>query len=119
MGIDFQTIQSLRELNTVGAPDIVQELVALFKDSAPESIRKMKNAAEGGGVVSLIYDEAHTLKSSSANLGALKMSQICKDIELHKTNFDSVKLSEQLKFLAVECAQVLSELDEFLKAPCP
>ncbi len=78
--IDRQALMNLRKLQMDGEPDIVQELGSMYLLRTPSRIAAMKDAmvrsdAEG------LRREAHNLKSSSANLGALRLSYLCKDLE--------------------------------------
>jgi PAS domain S-box-containing protein len=79
--LDQQALDELRKLQMDGEPDIVQELGGMFLDRAPARINAMKDALARGDAGSL-KREAHNLKSSSANLGALRLSGLCKDLEI-------------------------------------
>jgi signal transduction histidine kinase/DNA-binding response OmpR family regulator/HPt (histidine-containing phosphotransfer) domain-containing protein len=74
------------------AMDVVEELrdvmgseylglVRLFLEDAPTHIDRLKTAAAANDIASMVAP-SHTLKSSSANLGALALSAIAKRIEL-------------------------------------
>ncbi|MDM7913098.1 MAG: response regulator, partial [Methanotrichaceae archaeon] len=79
--IDQQALAELRKLQMEGEPDIVQELGSMFLERAPARISAMKEALARGDAGAL-KREAHNLKSSSANLGALRLSGLCKDLEI-------------------------------------
>jgi len=55
-------------------------LIRLFLQDAPEHIRRLEAAAAANNIPALVAP-AHTLKSSSANLGALGLSAVAKRIE--------------------------------------
>jgi HPt (histidine-containing phosphotransfer) domain-containing protein len=57
-----------------------RNLVKLFLEDAPTHIEKLRVAAEAGDIAGMVAP-AHTLKSSSANLGALALSSVAKRIE--------------------------------------
>jgi HPt (histidine-containing phosphotransfer) domain-containing protein len=63
-----------------GEPDILVELGGLFMEKAPLRIKAIKDALVKADAEAL-YKEAHNLKSSSANLGAMQRSEICKELE--------------------------------------
>ena len=69
-------VDDLREI--MGAE--FDSLVRVFLEDAPRSIARLRQAAEGGEV-DLMVGPAHTLKSTSANLGAMELSAIAKLIE--------------------------------------
>jgi signal transduction histidine kinase/CheY-like chemotaxis protein/HPt (histidine-containing phosphotransfer) domain-containing protein len=56
-------------------------LVRLFLEDAPSHIERLKSAAASNDIAAMVAP-SHTLKSSSANLGALALSAIAKRIEL-------------------------------------
>ena len=56
-------------------------LIKLFLEDAPTHIQKLEAAAATNDLPGLVAP-AHTLKSSSANLGALALSSVAKRIEL-------------------------------------
>ena len=74
------------------APEVLEELEAvmgaeylglikLFLEDAPKQIQQLEQAAADNNIHGMIAP-AHTLKSSSANLGALALSAIAKRIEV-------------------------------------
>jgi signal transduction histidine kinase/DNA-binding response OmpR family regulator/HPt (histidine-containing phosphotransfer) domain-containing protein len=74
------------------APEIIEELrammgdeysslVKLFLEDAPKQIAQLEEAAASNNILGMI-GPAHTLKASSANLGALALAAIAKRIEL-------------------------------------
>jgi signal transduction histidine kinase/CheY-like chemotaxis protein/HPt (histidine-containing phosphotransfer) domain-containing protein len=74
------------------APEVLEELEAvmggeymglikLFLEDAPKQIQQLEQAAAENNIHGMIAP-AHTLKSSSANLGALALSAIAKRIEI-------------------------------------
>lgn len=82
----MEIIESLRELGGDDDPGLVFELIDLYLEDAPERIGEIKQALENDDF-DLLERAAHTLKSSSANIGALGLSSICADLEaLARTN---------------------------------
>jgi signal transduction histidine kinase/CheY-like chemotaxis protein/HPt (histidine-containing phosphotransfer) domain-containing protein len=78
--IDRAVIESLRELGGEEDSGLLMELIELFLADAPKHVQAMTEALESGDVEAL-ERAAHTLKSSSANLGALGLSRLCLEIE--------------------------------------
>lgn len=74
--IDPETIQGLRELGGDDEPELLAELIQIFLEDAPQ---RMKDITEGlaHGDLTRVERGAHTLKSSSANIGALGLSDLC------------------------------------------
>lgn len=78
--LDKSVLASLRELQEEGEPDIVAEVGDLFLKHAPLKIAAIKKAASEGNAKALEM-AAHSLKSSSSYIGAMKLSAISKELE--------------------------------------
>ncbi|MEM7515384.1 MAG: Hpt domain-containing protein [Planctomycetota bacterium] len=78
--IDLSVIEMLRELGGDDDPGLVVELIDLFLADAPSRIEEIQTGLRTGDF-ELLERAAHTLKSSSANLGARELSQICLELE--------------------------------------
>jgi HPt (histidine-containing phosphotransfer) domain-containing protein len=83
--LDRSVLASLRELQEDGEPDIVAEVGGLFIEHAPRKIAAIKKAASEGNAKALEV-AAHSLKSSSSYVGALKLSAFSKELEFMGRN---------------------------------
>jgi CheY-like chemotaxis protein/HPt (histidine-containing phosphotransfer) domain-containing protein len=78
--LDSAALDNLRE--TVGGDDeFLVELVETFLEDAPQMLADMRKAAEIGDAPSLRL-AAHSLKSNSAEFGAMSLSALCKELEM-------------------------------------
>lgn len=75
--IDKQVVEDLIEI----MGDDFVELLQIYLQDTPKNLRLMKQAAENMDFENLVTP-AHSLKSSSANVGAMSLSGIAKEIEL-------------------------------------
>ena len=78
--IDFQILQNLSELDDDDDPNFLRDLINIYLSDAPQHLKTMKEAVILGDADSLKL-ASHTLKSSSANLGAVSFSEVCKELE--------------------------------------
>lgn len=79
--IDFTILDELKSaLQVSGKPDVLIELLTLFLESAEELAKKIYPALKNRDLQTLA-DAAHSLKSSSANVGAHQLSALCLEIE--------------------------------------
>ncbi|KVV44449.1 hybrid sensor histidine kinase/response regulator [Burkholderia territorii] len=78
--IDRKALDALRALQRPGRPDVLTRIIDQFALDAPRLIRDMRAAVEAGDADALKL-AAHTLKSSSANVGAHRLSARCREIE--------------------------------------
>ncbi|MBI9090187.1 MAG: response regulator [Desulfobacterium sp.] len=79
--IDRQVLQELRELQIQGEPDVVQRVVNAYLITSKQLIAKMKQALSTENFSSL-QQSAHGLKSSSANIGAMALSEMNRQLEV-------------------------------------
>ena len=69
-----------RRIQQMGQPDIVVEIIESYLKSALPLVQKMRAAlalGDGGA----LWRAAHTMKSSSGSVGAMKMAKICQELE--------------------------------------
>jgi len=77
--IDRKTLDAL--LDSLGGDvDFLKELVDAYLDSTPGLFAAMRQAAAAGDAAGL-QRAAHTLKTGSANMGALALAALCKQLE--------------------------------------
>ena len=78
--INMSFIDNIRAIQQKGAPDLVDKLVTLYLTQASTIIKTLGSAVEEKNTQD-IFHLAHKLKSSSANVGALYLSSLLKDLE--------------------------------------
>lgn len=78
--LDQRVLQRLKDLGGDDDPGLFLELIDIFLQDAPQRIDEIRRGLEQGDV-KLLERAAHTLKSSSANIGALQFAALCKRIE--------------------------------------
>jgi HPt (histidine-containing phosphotransfer) domain-containing protein len=77
--IDQATFDQLVEI-TGGDLDFVDELIDTYLDDAQTQLRGLEAAVAGGDVGELVRP-AHSLKSGSMNVGALRLGALCRTLE--------------------------------------
>jgi len=115
-GLDAATLDAIRSLNQAGAPDLLQQLVAVFREEAPDMLARIEGAVQAHEAGAL-RDNAHRLKSSSANIGALRLADLSRDLEeLGRSGLpqDSTGPMEQLR---EEYARVQKALEALTAGP--
>src|SRR5690606_6175853 len=75
--IDHEVLDELRAL--LGGE--VDRLIDVFLEDTPRLVSTLEAAASNGPDYAALRDAAHSLKSSSANLGAMSLSAAAKRIE--------------------------------------
>ncbi len=64
----------------MGDADIVHDLIDVFVDDTTNKIQAMQQAIEQGQA-QVLFQAAHALKGSSAQIGALHLSTLCENVE--------------------------------------
>ena len=78
--IDRKVHDEIRALEGEGNRGLLERIINLYLTAAPGLVEGILSAAEKGDTESLLR-AAHTLKSSSANVGATGLSGLCRKIE--------------------------------------
>jgi HPt (histidine-containing phosphotransfer) domain-containing protein len=78
--LDELALSRLRELDPDGRHGVLQRVLSAFEASLVRMLAQLAAERDNGnaGVVSMVV---HTLKSSSASVGALHLSKSCADVE--------------------------------------
>jgi PAS domain S-box-containing protein len=78
--IDATVIQAFRVEAGENAAEFLTELIDCYLEESPKYLQTMKAAAVNGNALAVLKI-AHTLKSSSAALGATKLANLCQELE--------------------------------------
>jgi len=112
--LDLDVIASLRELGGEDDPGLLLELVGLFLTDAPTYVSEIVTGFEGSDLAR-VQRASHTLKSSSANMGAMGLSGLARTIEGVAKTADMELLRElqgELQAVYQETAEALSGLQQ-------
>lgn len=91
--LDMNALARIRGLDPGGSTAILAKIITIYLDTSPEQISALKQAyaQENRDVV---RKTAHSLKSSSANLGAETLSAVCKRLEIQAIDAQWQDLSD-------------------------
>ena len=78
--LDAACMAELRALDPDGKAQLVKRVLATYQASLAKLVAQLQ-LARGEGAWDQVSRVAHTLKSSSASIGALALSSLCADIE--------------------------------------
>ncbi|MBK7642169.1 MAG: Hpt domain-containing protein [Planctomycetes bacterium] len=102
-------IHGLRELGGDEEPGLLDELIDLYLSDAPQRMRDIEGSLCSGDW-KLLERAAHTLKSASANIGALGLSALCKELESSARSQDGKVCTDLYQRSAEYYARVESAL---------
>ncbi len=78
--VDLAVLSTCEKIQLDGEPDLIVELIDLYLEDARRRLAVMKLSLAKRNWLS-VKREAHSLRGSSGNLGALQMALICDAIE--------------------------------------
>lgn len=115
-GLDPQALDRLRELDPDGRHGVVHRVLTAFEGSLARMCTVLEAQAAAtvadAGVVSGI---AHTLKSSSASVGAPELARACAEVEKHLRLDPGRELAPDIQRLLVESAAALLAVRAMLR----
>jgi HPt (histidine-containing phosphotransfer) domain-containing protein len=115
--LDPEAIRRLRELDPSGGNKLLERVVAAFSSSLDRLLPDLERARAPENAtpdLAVIRHVSHTLKSSSASLGALALSARCADIEAMARDGRVEGLPEQLDAMLLDIQQVRAALAALL-----
>lgn len=78
--LDASTLETLRKLRRDGQPDLLAQLFRIYLADSPRLAEIVRTAAAKSDTPAFTK-AAHTLKSSSANIGARRFSALCSQLQ--------------------------------------
>jgi two-component system, sensor histidine kinase and response regulator len=107
--LDRPVLDQLGKVLTNGKPELLARVINLYLVESPKIMQKLKKAA-GAGDAPAIANSAHSLKSSSANVGASVLSRYCEDIEASARRADTEEARKILAKAETEHGRVQTAL---------
>ena len=111
--LDAEALERLRELDPRGENQLLRRVIKAFETSAARLVPQVQEAMRSGDHAGVRH-VAHTLKSSSASIGAMKLSQLCADIETRIRTDRLDQLEPRVEALCAEVHIVLDALKRLL-----
>ncbi len=107
--LDAAALTRLRELDPGGRAGLLKRVLQTYTQSLERVIVPWRAARAAGDAQSLRH-MAHTLKSSSASVGALALSALCADVEARLRDGRLEGTEAQLDALVAEAERILAGL---------
>ena len=112
--LDAAALARLRELDPSGANKLLERVIAAYMKSLDRLLPELAAARGAALDLAVVRHVSHTLKSSSASLGALALAQRCAEIETLARNGQSDRLEPLLDPMLTEIAEVRLALTALL-----
>ena len=107
--LDETVLDSIRALQQDDMPDILSELIEIYLKESERLIRELSLSVENSDAEGMARS-AHSLKSSSGNMGAMVLSGLCKDMEENGRRQKTANAAEEYPRLFAEYQRVQTAL---------
>lgn len=114
--LDPQALASLRALDPSGAGRLFERIVEAYRGTADRLVPQLRDALQRDDLAGVRH-VAHTMKSSSASLGALELSATCAAVEAMAREQRQDGLAPRVELMCDQIAAVLLALDQLPRRP--
>jgi len=111
--INSQVLNDLRKMQRPGQPDIVIKFMQLFLKNSDKLMQAMRNGLEQSDMKAVAV-AVHTLKSSSANLGAFRFSGIASEVEVLARENEKEQVILKAAELEESYADIINEIHAYV-----
>jgi HPt (histidine-containing phosphotransfer) domain-containing protein len=111
--LDAAALAGLRELDPHGLNRLLERVVRAFQGSLDRMVPQLVEAQARHDAAGVRH-VAHTLKSSSASIGALRLSSLCAQLEASARGGSTDGLDAQIDALCAEVKAVRPALEQLL-----
>src|SRR6476659_222799 len=114
--LDAAALQRLRELDPDGRSHLLERVLRAFESSATRLGEQFRDARQRDDMAGIRH-VVHTLKSSSASIGAVALARICAEIETSIRSDSLAGMPERLDAMDRELKAVLQAVTPMLSTP--
>src|SRR4051812_8215490 len=111
--IDPQAIENLRALNPGDNDEFLREITGIFLEDTPERITELDQSLAAGDIAKFTR-AAHSIKGSSANLGAMALRAVAEKLEHESRTTGLAGVSSLVADVKVEFARAQAELGKLI-----
>ncbi|MBB4843591.1 HPt (histidine-containing phosphotransfer) domain-containing protein [Paucibacter oligotrophus] len=114
--LDPQSLARLHELDPDGHNKLVERVIDAYLKSLDKLVPELQKARQTPPDFNVMRHVCHTLKSSSAALGALQLSERCAEVEQMVRNGQTGGIETRLDLMLEGLAEVQQALTTLLKS---
>ncbi|MCF6324491.1 MAG: Hpt domain-containing protein [Gammaproteobacteria bacterium] len=107
--IDDAALTALKE----ATEEMFAEIIEVYLEDTPKRLSLLLSALEENNINAML-EESHCLKGSSGNIGALKLSKICAEIESQSKAGSITNQKEYLQHAFNEFDHIRKKLTDFI-----
>ena len=80
LALDGKALANIRALDEDGQTAVLDEVIGMYLDEAPQHLATLRSAQQAGDAATM-GRVAHAFKSSSFNVGASSLGELCRQLE--------------------------------------
>ncbi len=111
--VDQRILDRIRSLQQPGQTSLIRQIVAMYLDASPQCMEQIRFAIRENDA-EMLRISAHTLKSSSANIGATQLAERFKMFEDFARNRQMDAAAQKLDQLTLAYEKVVEHLQAIL-----
>jgi HPt (histidine-containing phosphotransfer) domain-containing protein len=111
--IDPQAIENLRALNPEDGDAFLKEIAGIYLEDTPTRLRELEDSLATGDAGKFTR-AAHSIKGSSANVGANNVRAVAEKLEHQSRDHGLANLAQLLSDLKTEYARASAELNKLI-----
>jgi signal transduction histidine kinase/DNA-binding response OmpR family regulator len=111
--LNAEALDRLQQLDPHGQAHLMARVTQAFDTSLHRMLPELQEAL-GSGNLPVIRRVAHTLKSSSSSIGAMRLSRLCGDLEINVSTWTPQNLALRIEGINQEAELVITELRQLL-----
>ncbi|HLL10684.1 MAG TPA: Hpt domain-containing protein [Rubrivivax sp.] len=117
ISLDAGALARLRELDPDGRHGVVMRVMKAFESSLSRMMGQLSAqlVEPGRGDPAVLARVAHTLKSSSASVGAMSLARACAEVEQGVRSGTLSDIDVQVRRLVAECEAALAAVTAMLR----
>jgi CheY-like chemotaxis protein/HPt (histidine-containing phosphotransfer) domain-containing protein len=115
--LDQSALDALRSLQIEGEPDILAKIIRTYLRVSDPLVNELRETHDTNDFAR-VHNIAHSLKSSSANVGAMSLSALCKDLEMSSKDTANEKTAALIAAIELEFLRVQDALSKEITIAC-
>ena len=113
--LDQKALNNIRVVQRKGAPNVLEKVIRIYFENSPKLLQTLHDAVAEDQTAETVERAAHSLKSSSACLGATRLASLCGILEEmareNRTRGTKEILNEIEKLYPLVCKSLAAECD--------
>ncbi len=118
LGLNIRSLETIRNLGQTGDNEFLESIITLYLSNASDLLHSLE-AAWSEGKVDAIRVAAHTLRSSSNQVGAFNLAELCREVENAARNGSYDASGHAFESIKHEFTSTQEALDNYLQSFSP